>query len=44
MDPWRSHLNFKVSASAQTLPVGKLTVDNSAQSFFSQLVVLSDQV
>lgn len=41
MDPYRSHIEITVSCDADTLPVGLLQVDNSAQSFIQQLVISS---
>lgn len=40
-DPYRSHIKITVSANKQSLPVGLLQIDGSAQSFFQQLVLYS---
>lgn len=44
MDPYRSHLEFKVSTNSIISPVGSLQVDSSAQSFIAQSVVSSNNV
>lgn len=41
-DPYRSYIEITVSCNATDLPVGLLQVDNSAQSFFQQLVIYSN--
>ena len=41
MDPYRSHIEITVQSDTQTLPVGLLQVDNSAQSFIQQIVISS---
>lgn len=41
-DPYRSYIKITVSCNKQNLPVGLLQVDNSAQSFFQQLVLYSN--
>lgn len=44
VDPYRSHIEFDVVVSSDFQPVGLVQVDNSAQSFISQTVLLSNQV
>lgn len=44
MDPYRSHLSFQVSTNKEIQPVGSLQVDSSAQSFFTQSVISSNNV
>lgn len=43
MDPYRSHIRMQVSIPSTTL-VGGLQIDNSAQSFISQMVISSNNV
>jgi len=41
MDPYRSHFEITVQCDEETMPVGKLQVDNSAQSFIQQTILSS---
>ena len=41
-DPYRSYIEITVSTNETDLPVGLLQIDNSAQSFFQQLVIYSN--
>lgn len=42
MDPYRSYIEITVSTSADYHPIGGLQIDSSAQSFFNQTVLYSD--
>jgi hypothetical protein len=44
MDPYRSHMQFTAAVNSTTQPVGELTLDTSAESIVSQLVISSNQV
>lgn len=41
MDPFRSSIRIDVAVDNTTNPIGGLQIDNSAQSFISQLVLTS---